>query len=137
MAEIKPAANPQRPLSPHLQIYRPMLSMTMSIAHRATGIALYGGSILLVWWFAAAAQSDSYFDLVQAFFNHWFGRIVLFGFTLALMQHMLGGIRHLIWDTGALMEKHMATKLALGNFAGGLVLTILAWAAAYMVRGGL
>ena len=134
MAEIKPAANPQRPLSPHLQIYRPMLSMTMSIAHRATGIALYGGSILLVWWFAAAAQSDSYFDLVQAFFNDWFGRIVLFGFNWALIHHALGGIRHFIWDMGQGFKLSTVEWMVRANLIGSIVLTILLWAVAYGVK---
>ncbi|MBK8770590.1 MAG: succinate dehydrogenase, cytochrome b556 subunit [Rhizobiales bacterium] len=134
MAEIKPAASPQRPLSPHLQIYRPMLSMTMSIAHRATGIALYGGSILVVWWFAAAAQSDSYFDLVQAFFNHWFGRIVLFGFSWALIHHALGGIRHFIWDMGQGFKLSTVEWMVRANLIGSIVLTILLWAVAYGVK---
>ena len=97
MSETKPVA---RPLSPHLQIYRPMLTMMMSILHRITGVVLYFGVLLLVWWFSAAATSDSYFDLVQRFFGHWLGRLLLFGFTWALIHHMLGGIRHLYWDTG-------------------------------------
>ena len=90
----------RRPLSPHLQIYRPMLTMMMSIFHRATGMATAVGVVLLVWWLSAAATSDAYFDMVQRFFGHWFGRIVLFGFTWALVHHALGGLRHLLWDTG-------------------------------------
>lgn len=111
--------------------------MAASIVHRITGAGLYFGALVLAWWLIAAASGPDYFAMVNGFLGSFIGRIVLFGFTLALMQHMLGGIRHLIWDTGALLEKHMATRLALLNFAGGLVLTFLAWAAAYMVRGGL
>jgi succinate dehydrogenase / fumarate reductase cytochrome b subunit len=80
MADSRPV---ERPLSPHLQIYRPMLTMMMSIMHRVTGVVLYAGTILVVWWLVAAAVSDDYFNMVQAFFAPWFGRLVLFGFTLA------------------------------------------------------
>ncbi len=124
MAESKPAA---RPLSPHLQIYRPMLTMMMSIAHRVTGAALYFGVILLVWWLSAAALSDSYSDLVQGFFGHWFGLIVLFGFTWALIHHALGGIRHLIWDTGRGFDPLTIEWMARANLAGSIILTVLLW----------
>jgi succinate dehydrogenase / fumarate reductase cytochrome b subunit len=87
MAETRNAA---RPLSPHLQVYRFMLTMMMSIVHRITGVALYMGAILLVWWLTAAATSDGYFDLVQTIFGSWFGMLVLFGFTWALVHHTLG-----------------------------------------------
>jgi succinate dehydrogenase / fumarate reductase, cytochrome b subunit len=128
MANNKPVA---RPLSPHLQIYTPMLTMMMSIMHRITGIALYFGIVLLVWWLTAAAASDSYFDLVQAFFHHWFGRLVLFGFTWALLHHALGGLRHFIWDTGRGFDLKLVEWLARANLVGGLVLTILLWVIGY------
>ena len=130
MTETKPA---QRPLSPHLQIYRPMLTMMMSIAHRLTGTALYFGVVLLVWWLAAAAHSDAYFDLVQAFFGHWFGRLILFGFTWALIHHALGGIRHLIWDTGRGFDVTVVEWMARANLAGSIILTVLLWIAGYGV----
>jgi succinate dehydrogenase / fumarate reductase cytochrome b subunit len=128
MAETKPAA---RPLSPHLQIYRPMLTMMMSIMHRITGVALYAGMILLVWWLSAAATSDGYFDLVQSFFGHWFGRLVLFGFTWALIHHALGGLRHFLWDTGRGFDLPMVEILARANLAGSVVLTLLLWVVGY------
>ena len=134
MAEIKQAAKAGRPLSPHLQIYRPMLSMTMSIMHRATGVMLYAGSVLLVWWFAAAAHSDAYFDLVQAFFGHWFGRLVLFGFTWALIHHDIGGIRHFIWDMGQGFKLTTVEWMVRVNLVGSIVLTILLWVIAYGVK---
>ncbi len=134
MAEMKPAAKAERPLSPHLQVYRPMLSMTMSIMHRATGVVLYAGSFLLVWWFAAAAQSDSYFDMVQAFFGHWFGRLVLFGFTWALIHHAIGGIRHFIWDLGRGFKLPTVEWMVRANLVGSIVLTILLWIIAYGVK---
>src|SRR5436309_15989689 len=90
----------KRPLSPHLQIYRPMLTMMTSITHRITGSALYFGIILLVWGLTAAAIPADYFAIMQAFFVHWFGKLVLFGFTSALLHHMQVGLRHLLCDTG-------------------------------------
>jgi succinate dehydrogenase / fumarate reductase, cytochrome b subunit len=130
MANDKSAA---RPLSPHLQIYKPMLTMMMSIMHRITGIGLYLGIILLVWWFTAASISDSYFDFVQGFFGHWFGRIVLFGLSWALMHHALGGLRHLLWDTGRGYDLKVVEWLARANLAGSIVLTLLLWIIGYGV----
>jgi len=130
MTDTKPA---QRPLSPHLQIYRPMLTLTMSIAHRITGVLLYFGVLLLVWWLTAAAVSDAYFDLVQGFFGHWSGRIVLFGFTWALIHHALGGIRHLIWDTGRGFDLTVVEWMARANLAGSIFLTFILWAVGYGV----
>ena len=123
-----------RPLSPHLQIYRPMLSMMMSIMHRITGVALYVGTVLFVWWLSAAAHSDSYFDLVQGFFNHWFGRLVLFGFTWALIHHALGGLRHFLWDVGKGFKLTTVEILVKLNIIGSIVLTILLWIVAYGVK---
>ena len=124
MDETRPVA---RPLSPHLQIYRPMLTMMMSILHRLTGVALYIGVVLLVWWFSAAAASEAYFDLLQGIFGSWPGRLVLFGFTWALIHHMLGGLRHLLWDTGAGFDLKTVELLARLNLAGSIVLTIVLW----------
>lgn len=130
MAETK---NAGRPLSPHLQIYRPMLTMMMSIFHRATGIALYLGVFLLVWWLSAAATSDAYFDLVQGFFGSWFGRLVMFGFTWALVHHALGGLRHLLWDTGRGFELPTVEIMARATIIGSVVITILLWIIGYGV----
>jgi succinate dehydrogenase / fumarate reductase, cytochrome b subunit len=123
-----------RPLSPHLQIYKPMLTMMMSIAHRITGAGLYFGVILLVWWFSAAAISDQYFALVQGFFAHWFGRLVLLGFTWALIHHMLGGLKHLLWDTGRGFDLKTIEWLARGSLIGSIGLTLLIWIFGYGVR---
>ena len=130
MANDKSAA---RPLSPHLQIYLPMLTMMMSIMHRITGLGLYFGIVLLVWWLTAASISDGYFDFVQGFFGHWFGRLVLFGFTWALIHHALGGLRHLLWDTGRGFDLRLVEWLARANLAGSIVLTLLLWAVGYGV----
>lgn len=123
----------KRPLSPHLQVYRPMLSMTMSIVHRITGVALFFGTILLVWWLTAAAISDDYFNLVQSFWGHWFGRLMLFGFTWALIHHLLGGLRHFIWDTGKGFELATVETLVRANLIGSIALTLLLWIIGYGV----
>lgn len=130
MANDKSAA---RPLSPHLQIYRPMLTTMMSITHRITGVGLYFGIVLLVWWLTAASISDGYFDFVQGFFGHWFGRLLLFGFTWALIHHALGGLRHLLWDTGRGFDLNLIEWLARANLAGSIVLTLLLWVIGYGV----
>ncbi len=129
MVETKPAS---RPLSPHLQIYRPMLSMMMSITHRITGAALYFGTLLLVWWLVAAASSDQAFNLAQGFFSHWFGVIVLIGFSWALIHHALGGIRHLIWDTGRGFDLATVEWLVRANLIGSVALTFVLWLVVYM-----
>jgi succinate dehydrogenase / fumarate reductase, cytochrome b subunit len=105
MANAKqPAAGPgarpmARPLSPHLSIFRPYINMTMSIFHRMTGVANYFGIALLAAWLVAAATSDAWFDTVSALLANPIGLIVLFGFSWSVIHHMLGGLRHFIWDT--------------------------------------
>jgi succinate dehydrogenase / fumarate reductase cytochrome b subunit len=110
--------------------------MTMSIVHRITGAALYFGTLLLAWWLVAASVSESYFDLVNGIFGSWLGRLVLLGYTWALIHHMLGGIRHLVWDTGVGLEKEAASKIAWATLAGSVALTLAIWIVGYMVRGG-
>ena len=124
-----------RPVSPHLQVYRLIPTMLMSIVHRITGAALYFGTLLVAWWLVAAATSQAYFDFVNGIYGSWFGRLVLFGYTWALVHHLLGGIRHFIWDTGHALEKHTATKMAWATLAGSITLTILIWIAGYAARG--
>lgn len=127
-------ATKPRPLSPHLSIYRPIPTMVMSIAHRITGSALYFGTFLLAWWLVAAASGADYFDQVNAIFGSFIGRLVLFGFTWALVHHMLGGLRHLVWDTGRGLDKQTATKLAWATLAGSTTLTIILWIIGYLAR---
>jgi len=131
----KATATRERPLSPHLSVYRWPVTMTVSILHRMTGGALYFGTLLVAWWLIAAATSENQFNIASAVFGSWFGRLVLFGYTWVLIHHMLGGIRHLIWDTGEGLEKHTASKLAWANIAGSIVLTVLVWIAGYAARG--
>ena len=89
-----------RPLSPHLQIYRPQLTSIMSIAHRTTGAALAAGTFLLCLWLVALAAGDVWFALVATLIAHPIGKFILFGYSLALVYHALNGVRHLTWDYG-------------------------------------
>lgn len=123
-----------RPLSPHLSVYRPMLTMMMSIAHRITGAALYAGALLLAWWLVAASTGAAAFATVSGLMDAWIGRLVLFGFSWALFHHMLGGLRHFVWDAGLGMENPEREYLAAGTLIGGLVLTIAVWAV-FFLRG--
>jgi succinate dehydrogenase / fumarate reductase, cytochrome b subunit len=126
----------QRPLSPHLSIYKPMLTMMMSIVHRITGAALYFGTLLLAWWLIAAASGPNAYGRVQWFMSTAIGRRILFGYTWALIHHMLGGIRHLIWDTGHGFGPSEREWLVRANLAGSIVLTLVLWLIGYAVMGG-
>lgn len=125
-----------RPLSPHLSVYKMIPTMAMSIVHRTTGAALYFGTILVAWWLIAAASGEVYFDFVNDIFGSFLGRLVLFGYTWALVHHMLGGIRHFVWDMGKGFDKDFTTKMAWATLAGSIVLTILIWIIGYSVRMG-
>jgi len=127
----------ERPLSPHLQIYRPTLTMLMSIVHRITGAALYLGMLILVWCLIAAAAGPNSYANVQWFMETLFGRLVLFGYTWALLHHMLGGIRHLIWDLGYGFGPSEREWLTIATLAGSVALTILIWFGGYLVMGGI
>lgn len=130
MARTGPA---ERPLSPHLQIYKPSITMVTSILHRITGAALFFGTLLLVVFLVALAMGKASFGTVQAVYGSIFGKLVLFGYTWALFMHMCGGIRHFIWDTAAGLERATRFKLAWTTLIGSLVLTALAWAAYFLV----
>ena len=129
----KTSIQANRPLSPHLQIYKPIPTMVMSIVHRITGGALYVGTLLVAWWLIAAAVSEDYFNFVNAIYGSWIGRLILLGYTWALIHHMIGGIRHLIWDTGRGLEKDTSTRLAIGSVILSVTLTILVWIAAFTI----
>ncbi len=90
----------ERPLSPHLQIYKPQLTSVLSITHRGTGLALGIGAIFFVWWLSGAAWSDTCFRAAQAFWGSWLGKLFLLGWTFSLFFHLLNGVRHLLWDIG-------------------------------------
>lgn len=128
-------ARSARPLSPHLQIYRPTLTMMMSIFHRLTGIALYFGSMLLAWWLMAASGPNGYAKF-EAFIGTWLGELLLFAFTFALIHHMLGGIRHLIWDTGHGFGANEREWLAAATLIGAIAITIILWIIGLFTIGG-
>lgn len=119
--------SPSRPLSPHLSVWRWTLTMVISILHRATGIALYLGSGLLGIWFLAAALGETPLAWVHVFFASWIGQVILFGLTWSLFQHLLGGIRHFVWDTGNGFSPEGREWLARLNIILSVVLTLLAW----------
>ncbi len=135
MAEAKSgsAAVKNRPLSPHLQVYRPMINMIMSILHRITGAALYFGALLLAWWLVAAATGEQYFEYVNGMFGTMLGRLVLFGYTWALLHHMLGGVRHFIWDTGRALDIESVDLMSWGTIVASALLTVAVW----LYAGGL
>jgi len=124
----------ERPLSPHLQVYRMTITMAMSIVHRITGAGLYIGTILFIWWLFAAGSPRN-FETINGFLGSWFGRLILFGYTWVLLHHLLGGVRHLIWDTGRGMGPGEREFLAWATLVGSITLTIVVWVLALMLRG--
>lgn len=117
-----------RPLSPHLQVYRWQLTSVLSILHRATGIALSIGALLLVWWLAAAAAGPGPYGAFANFIGSWFGLLLLFGWSLSLFYHLCNGIRHLWWDTGHGLELEAVYASGWTVLGATAVLTVLAWA---------
>ena len=111
-----------------------MLTMMMSIAHRITGIALYAGTLMLAWYLIAAASNARVFDAAARFLGSWFGLLILFGFTWALFHHLLGGIRHFIWDAGYGMDHPEREWLAQATLFGGIGLTVLVWILVFALR---
>ncbi|PCH82162.1 MAG: succinate dehydrogenase, cytochrome b556 subunit [Hyphomicrobiales bacterium] len=131
MADVDHRA--KRPLSPHLQIYSPMLTMMMSIVHRLTGIALYAGTLLLAYWLLSLVSGEAAYTDAREIFGSFFGRLVLFGYTWALIHHMFGGIRHFIWDTGRGLEPDDRELLVKLGLIGSIVVTIVIWCIGYYV----
>ena len=124
-----------RPLSPHLSVYKWKMTMAMSVAHRVTGAGLYAGTILVAWWLLSAAAGPGAYDIAQAVFGSFLGRLILFGYTWALIHHMLGGLRHFIWDFGHGLGPEMRDFLAKATIACSGGLTIVVWLVGYVVRG--
>lgn len=114
-----------RPLSPHLTIYRPQMTSISSILVRITGTGLIVGALLVVWWFLAAATSPEYFATADGVITSWFGDLVMALSVWALWYHALGGLRHLYWDTGRGLEVEFAEKLGLVMIVLSVVLTVL------------
>ena len=133
MAETRvPAA---RPLSPHLQVYRLTLTMVMSGVHRITGLFLYVGTAVLAWWLIAAASGPNAYATVQWFMGTWIGRLFLLGYTWTLVHHALGGIRHLVWDTGRGLGPSEREWLTAATLFGSLALTAALCVAGYFFIG--
>jgi succinate dehydrogenase / fumarate reductase, cytochrome b subunit len=124
----------ERPLSPHLQIYKPQLTSMLSISHRLTGMALGVGTLFLVWWLVAAASGDAAFATAQAFFGSWFGLLLLFGWTYSFFFHLCNGVRHLMWDTGYGLDLRTAYLTGWAVLAASGVLTLAAFAAGLAMR---
>jgi succinate dehydrogenase / fumarate reductase, cytochrome b subunit len=133
MAEAKPTI--ERPLSPHITIYSWQINMVMSIAHRITGTALYAGTLLLAAWLVAVASGERSFALVNGVFAHPVGRLILFGYTWALLHHMLGGVRHFIWDSGRGFHIWQVNVLSWLTIIASVTLTLLIWAAGLVLKG--
>lgn len=125
-----------RPLSPHLQVYRWQYTMTLSILHRATGCALSVGLILFVYWLAAIAGGEAAYAQAQAFFAHPLMQIVLVGFSFAFFYHFMNGIRHLMWDTGHGLERRSARLSGWIAFIAAVVFTVLFWVVVLVSKVG-
>jgi succinate dehydrogenase / fumarate reductase cytochrome b subunit len=121
------SAAPQRPrpLSPHLQIYKPQLTSITSILHRATGIVLSFGAVAMAWWLFAMAHGESYYDFVAGIFASPIGWLALLGWALCFYYHLLNGIRHLLWDTGYGLDLPTTYTTGRAVLIGSAVLTVL------------
>jgi succinate dehydrogenase / fumarate reductase, cytochrome b subunit len=128
-------ASRERPLSPHLQIYRPQITSVLSILHRITGAALAAGTLLLVYWLVAIAGGPDTYDAAQSVVGSIIGRTLLFGWSWALFYHLANGIRHLAWDAGKGFELNTVTISGWAVVAISFALTLAAWIAGYAMRG--
>ncbi len=126
---------PDRPLSPHLQVYRPQLTMVLSITHRMTGVALAFGTLLLVYWLVAVASGAAAYDIAQGLIGSILGRLLLFGWSVALFYHLCNGIRHLIWDAGFLLDLPAVYRSGWAVVVATLALTLISWVAGYAAMG--
>lgn len=124
-----------RPLSPHMQIYRWPLAMALSIVHRATGIVLAAGTLLIVWYLLALANGPESYAAVRALAGSWFGLIITFGWSWALAFHLANGVRHLFWDVGKGYSIQQAKTSGVAVVIFSLILTVLIWACVF-AQGG-
>ncbi|WP_299418777.1 succinate dehydrogenase, cytochrome b556 subunit [uncultured Shimia sp.] len=114
-----------RPLSPHLSIYRPQMTSASSIMVRISGIGVLGVALFVVWWLLAAATSESAFAGIDGFMRSWFGGLLLTAGAWGLWYHTLGRLRHVIWDLGYCMDVQTSERMGLGMFVGATVLTVI------------
>ncbi len=128
-------AQAERPLSPHLEIYKPQLTMVLSITHRFTGVGLAVGTLFLTWWLIAAAMGPEAYAFTQWIYGTWLGYLVLFGFSVSLFYHLCNGIRHLFWDVGLGYEMETVYRSGWSVVAATAVLTFAAWVIGLGVAG--
>jgi len=121
-------------LSPHLGIYRLTMTMAMSIAHRISGAALYVGVLLLAWFLIAASADASTFAVFSDFIDSLIGRLILFVITWALFHHLIGGMRHIVWDAGYGLDAPLRDQMAWATLVGGFALAVLVWIIALAAR---
>ena len=120
-----------RPLSPHLQVYKPQLTSILSILHRGTGIVLSIGSIFLVTWILVLTLGESAYQIYSQLVNNWFGKLVIFGFTFGLFYHLSNGIRHLFWDAGYGYDLKDAYISGFAVIFSSISLTLITWLIVY------
>ena len=115
----------KRPLSPHLQVYKPQLTSVLSITHRGTGVFLSFGALMLSCWLVAIASGEQAFNIIQAHINAWYGKILLMAFVFSLYYHLCNGIRHLFWDAGKGLEISSTYKSGYAVIAVSITLTLM------------
>lgn len=125
-----------RPLSPHLQVYRPQITSMTSIAHRITGILLAAGLLLLTYWLLALASGPEAYLRAGEFFRSFIGRLLLLGVVFSFFYHLCNGIRHLVWDTGRGLEIETARKSGFAVVAAACGLTLIYYIFVYGTFGG-
>lgn len=121
----------KRPLSPHIQVYKPQLTSVMSIMHRLTGVALFFGCFMITCWLMGIANNGPQFQNFHQFMSGWVGRILLFGWSFALIYHLLNGMRHLIWDSGKCLDLKSTYRTGWAVIIGSVVITAAIWCKAY------
>jgi len=129
-------ANSNRPLSPHLQVYKWQLTMFLSITHRATGIALSAGVLLLIYWIRAVTSGPGHYERAQAVLGSVPGLVILFALSFCLFYHLCNGIRHLYWDMGRGLELRSVYRSGWTVVVASIALTVVTWLAAYGIHGG-
>jgi succinate dehydrogenase / fumarate reductase cytochrome b subunit len=125
------SSNANRPLSPHLQVYKPQLTSVMSILHRITGVALSVGTLMIAWWLVAAMLGESAYDAARNFAGSPLGLFMLFGWTFCFYYHLFNGVRHLIWDTVHLLKLENAYRAGYAVLLLTFAATALTWVCAY------
>jgi len=128
-------ATHQRPLSPHLQVYKPQMTTTMSILHRITGVVNAFGSLLVAWWLVALAGGGAAYAQFTAVSGSLVGKLALFAFSAALVYHLLNGLRHLSWDMGFGFQIPQAYRSGYTVLGLSVVLTALIWFAVLSAGG--